>query len=154
MKRRVFDTTGAEYGWPAGQVLVTFDPESDLMRLAIRPNSWDTWSRPLPLLATDDDAELPGSRHYGDDGRGFVVAHVEPDAVTVVLTGAEAERLYASAAFYEANVERMEGVGDYDVLVAHSALTKLAQALHPESSPRQNRTPLVATPERGRDVGP
>lgn len=91
MKRRVFSTEGAEYlsdllARPV-QVLVTFDPESDLIRVAVRPDSWDTWSRPMALVATDDDPlPPPGSRHYGDEGRGFAA---EPAAGSATSSAEE-----------------------------------------------------------------
>ena len=52
----------------------------------------------------------------------------QPD-VLVRLTQIEAERLYASAALYEVNVQRMEGLGEAQAEVAQSALTKLARGI-------------------------
>lgn len=49
MKRRVF--AGPE----GGQVLATYVPETDVIEVAIRPDSWSRWSPPLAIVGTDDD---------------------------------------------------------------------------------------------------
>lgn len=80
MIRRTFDIpAGVETGLdapatlPPGQILVTFDPlNDDLVHVAYRPNSWDTWTRPFPQVdAQDDPPPPPGARHYGNEGRSY-----------------------------------------------------------------------------------
>lgn len=53
------------------------------------------------------------------------------DEITIVLTRAEAERLYASAAMYETKVHRIEGIGEAATELGQAALTKLATAIFP-----------------------
>jgi hypothetical protein len=78
IRRRIYDVhEGNEYELPQGQLLVTFDDESDFLRVAFRPAVWATWSRPFPELLElrQDDAPGPvrggypveGGRSYGED---------------------------------------------------------------------------------------
>lgn len=72
MIRRIFDIPASnEYGLPTGQILVTFDPATEVMHVAHRPNSWNTWTRSLPQIDAQDDAKQPGDRAYGPDGRAY-----------------------------------------------------------------------------------
>lgn len=151
MKRRVYTTEGNEYVKQRAQVLVTYNTDEDLVHVAFRPDEWDTWSRPLTLVFTDDDPELvDGGRSYPTEGRSYVETICSPvegdDEVTVTFTQAEAFRLYGSAASYESTVNRVVDSGA--AALANSALTKLAAAMHPdvEQPDSSDRGPEIESP--------
>lgn len=51
MKRRVFDDR-----YSRGQVLVTYEPETDTFTVAERPTPEATWGPPFTCSRVDDDA--------------------------------------------------------------------------------------------------
>lgn len=67
MIRRTFKLDYGDDDDQSLQVLVTYDPTTDVVLVATREFDYDAWSRPLPLTGSDDDpvgrTGSPGNRN-------------------------------------------------------------------------------------------